>query len=140
MKEHGGGSIVSIPANCAGLAIKNLVAYASSKGGIHAMTQQSAAGLAPFKIRVNTFAPGPAQVRRNLEDDPDRDRNWGSRVPRNRTAHADEMAGPAVFLACDDSSYVTGQTFFVDGGWTTTGRMPEHRMDRAAARRTHPNS
>ncbi|MFZ5831523.1 MAG: SDR family NAD(P)-dependent oxidoreductase [Planctomycetota bacterium] len=128
MRQHG-GSIVNVSTNCAELGVKNLVAYATSKGGIHAMTRQLAVELAPYRIRVNTFAPGPTQVDRNLRDDPDYDRTWGSVVPMQRTAHPEEMIGPAVFLASDDSSYMTGQVFFVDGGWTAQGKIPEEHMD-----------
>ena len=135
MRAQGGGAIVNVSTNCAQLAVKNLVAYASSKGGIHAMTKQLGAELAPYNIRINTFAPGPTKVARNLGDDPDYDRHWGMMVPMKRTAEAEEMVGPAVFLASDDSSYMTGQTFFVDGGWNTTGRVPEEHRDEAAARR-----
>ena len=92
--------------------------------------------LAPSKIRVNTFAPGPTQVERNLRDDPDYDRSWGRLTPMGRTAFPEEMVGPAVFLAGDDSSYMTGQVFFVDGGWTAQGRIPEVNLERAAKRNT----
>jgi len=64
MKEHGGGSIVNVSTQCAALGVKHLVAYACSKGGIQAMTTQLAVELAPYKIRVNTFAPGPVAERR----------------------------------------------------------------------------
>lgn len=131
MKENGGGSIVNISTNCAQLGVKNLVAYASSKGGIHAMTKQLAVELAPYKIRVNTFAPGPTNVERNLRDDPDYRNTWGRMVPLGRTAEAEEMVGPAIFLASEDSSYMTGQLFFVDGGWTVQGKIPEEYMDKA---------
>ena len=131
---HGGGSIINVSTNCAQLAVKNLVAYASSKGGIHAMTKQLGAELAAHNIRVNTFAPGPTMVARNLDADPDYDRSWGAMTPMNRTARCEEMVGPAVFLASNDSSYMTGQSFFVYGGWSTTGRIPEQNMDMAAAR------
>lgn len=70
MKESSGGSIVNVSTNCAAMGVKHLVAYACSKGGIHAMTKQLAVELAPFHIRVNTFAPGPTNVERNLLDDP----------------------------------------------------------------------
>jgi NAD(P)-dependent dehydrogenase (short-subunit alcohol dehydrogenase family) len=90
--------------------------------------------LAPYRIRVNTFAPGPTQVERNLRDDPDYDRSWGSMTPLGRTALPEEMVGPAVFLASDDSSYVTGQIFYVDGGWTAQGRIPLDNLDQAMAR------
>lgn len=131
MKEKGGGSIVNVSTNCAELGVKNLVAYATSKGGIHALTKQLAVELAPYKIRVNTFAPGPTDVERNLRDDPNYGQTWGSIVPLGRTARPEEMIGPAVFLASDDSSYMTGQTFFVDGGWTVAGRLPEEYLERA---------
>jgi NAD(P)-dependent dehydrogenase (short-subunit alcohol dehydrogenase family) len=134
MREHGGGSIVNISSNCAELGVKHLVAYATSKGGIHALTKQLAVELAPFKIRVNTFAPGPTKVQRNLRDDPDYDRNWGRMVPLQRTAEPEEMIGPALFLASAASSYMTGQIFFVDGGWTAQGKIPEENMERAARR------
>ena len=131
MRETGGGSIVNVTTNIAALGVKNLVAYATSKGGIHALTRQLAVELAPFKIRVNTFAPGPTQVERNLKDDPDYDRSWGRMVPLNRTAKPEEMVGPAVFLASEDSSYMTGQVFYVDGGWTVQGKIPLANLDQA---------
>ncbi|MCI0534254.1 MAG: 3-oxoacyl-ACP reductase FabG [Verrucomicrobiales bacterium] len=132
MKEQDGGSIINISSNVAELGVKHLVAYAASKGGIHALTRQLAVELAPYKIRVNTFGPGPTKVDRNLQDDPAYDRHWGSMVPLGRAAEADEMVGPAVFLASNASSYVTGQIFFVDGGWTAQGKIPEENLDRAA--------
>ncbi len=131
MKETGGGSIVNVSTNCAALGVKNLVAYASSKGGIHAMTKQLAVELAPYSIRINTFAPGPINVARNLNDDPGYRDTWGSMVPMKRTADAEEMIGSAVFLASQDSSFMTGQLFYVDGGWSVQGKIPEENMDKA---------
>jgi NAD(P)-dependent dehydrogenase (short-subunit alcohol dehydrogenase family) len=134
MRTHGGGSIVNVSTNCAALGVKNLVAYATSKAGIHGLTRQLAVELAPWKIRVNTFAPGPTQVERNLRDDPDYDRSWGSMTPMNRTALPEEMVGAALFLASEESSYMTGQVFYVDGGWTAQGRIPEENLDQAMQR------
>ncbi len=134
MKEHGGGSIVNVSTNCAALGVKHLVAYACSKGGIHAMTRQLAVELAPFGIRVNTFAPGPTNVERNLLDDPSYPTTWGAMVPLKRTAEPEEMVGPAIFLASDESSYMTGQLFYVDGGWTVYGRVPEEDAEKALRR------
>jgi len=131
MRETGGGSIVNVSTNCAALGVKNLVAYASSKGGIHAMTKQLAVELAPYGIRVNTFAPGPVNVKRNLDDDPNYRDTWGNMVPLKRTAEAEEMIGPALFLATEDSSFMTGQVFYVDGGWSVQGKIPEEYMDNA---------
>jgi NAD(P)-dependent dehydrogenase (short-subunit alcohol dehydrogenase family) len=134
MRETGGGSIVNVSTNCAALGVKNLVAYATSKAGIHGLTRQLAVELAAFKIRVNTFAPGPTQVDRNLRDDPGYDRSWGSMVPMNRTARPEEMVGPAVFLASEESSYMTGQVFYVDGGWTAQGKIPTEHMEKVMKR------
>ena len=132
MKENKGGSIINISTNCAELGVKNLVAYASSKGGIHAMTRQLAVELAPYGIRVNTYAPGPTNVERNLRDDPGYRDTWGKVVPLGRTADPDEMAGPAIFLASGDSGFMTGQVFYVDGGWTVQGKLPGDYFDAAS--------
>jgi glucose 1-dehydrogenase len=133
MRETDGGSIVNVSTNCAALGVKNLVAYATSKAGIHGLTKQLAVELAPYRIRVNTFAPGPTQVERNLRDDPDYDRSWGRMTPLKRTALPEEMVGPAVFLASDESSYMTGQVFYVDGGWTVQGSIPVDNLEQALA-------
>lgn len=126
------GAIVNVSTNCAQLGVKNLVAYATSKAGLHGLTKQLAIELAPHGIRVNTFAPGPVNVDRNLADDPAYREVWGAMIPLGRTAEPAEMIGPAVFLASNESSYVTGQTFFVDGGWTVQGKIPTANMEKAA--------
>lgn len=128
------GRIVNVSTQCAQLAVRNLVAYGTSKAGLHGLTKQLAVELAPLGIRVNTFAPGPVNVERNLRDDPDYRQVWGAMIPLGRTAETEEMVGPALFLASDDSSYVTGQTFYVDGGWTVQGMVPASNVDKAARR------
>jgi glucose 1-dehydrogenase len=127
-----GGAIVNISTNCAALAVKNLAAYATSKAGLHGLTKQLAVELAPFGIRVNTFAPGPINVERNLRDDPGYRDVWGGVVPLGRTGEPEEMVGPAIFLASPDSSYVTGQVFYADGGWSVQGRIPAGNLEKAA--------
>jgi glucose 1-dehydrogenase len=123
-----GGSIINISTICAALSVKNLICYSTSKGGIHAMSAQMAVELAPYNIRVNTFGPGPINTERNLKEDPDYRTNWGSVVPMQRTGEPEEMIGPSVFLASDESSYVTGQLFYVDGGWSVQGKFAESSM------------
>lgn len=129
MRQVGGGSIINISTKAASLGIKNLSAYAASKGGIHALTKQFAVELAPHNIRVNTFGPGAINVERNLIDDPDYAAHWGAVIPLGRTGSPQEMVGPAVFLASDDSSFVTGQLFYADGGWSVQGKIPENSLD-----------
>lgn len=130
MRETGrGGSIINISSICSVLSVKNLICYSTSKGGIEAMAKQMAVELAPYHIRVNTFGPGPINTERNLLEDPDYRSNWGSVVPMQRTGEPEEMVGPAIFLASDESSYVTGQLFYVDGGWSVQGKFSEGSMD-----------
>jgi NAD(P)-dependent dehydrogenase (short-subunit alcohol dehydrogenase family) len=93
------GRIVNVSTQCAELGVKNLVAYGTSKAGLHGLTKQLAIELAPLGIRVNTFAPGPVNVDRNLADDPDYRAVWGAMIPLGRTAETEEMVGPALFLA-----------------------------------------
>lgn len=129
MRKNRGGSIINISTICAALSVKNLITYSTSKGGIHAMAEQMAVELAPYNIRVNTFGPGPVNVERNLKEDPDYRTNWGNMIPLGRTAEPEEMIGPAVFLASDESSYVSGQRFYVDGAWSVQGKIPTNSMD-----------
>jgi glucose 1-dehydrogenase len=129
MRENGGGSIINISTICAALSVKNLICYSTSKGGIHAMSEQMAVELAPYRIRVNTFGPGATNTDRNLKEDPNYRENWGSVVPMQRTGEPEEMIGPAIFLASDESSYVTGQLFYVDGGWSVQGKFAAGSMD-----------
>jgi NAD(P)-dependent dehydrogenase (short-subunit alcohol dehydrogenase family) len=129
MREQGGGSIINISSISAVLSIKNLLCYSTSKAGIEGMSKQMAVELAPYNIRVNTFGPGPINVERNLKEDPDYPKNWGAVIPMKRTGEPEEMVGPALFLASDDSSYVTGQLFYVDGGWSVQGLYASGSVD-----------
>ncbi len=65
---------------------------------------------------MNTCAPGATNVERNLLDDPRYGTTWGKMVPLQRTAEPEDREGPAVFLASEDSSYMSGQVFHADGG------------------------
>jgi len=129
MHAGGGGSIVNVSSVLATRGMPNSAAYAASKGGINALTVQLAIELAPNRIRVNAFAPGATNVARNLTDDPSYLEVWAPMIPLGRVAEPEEMVGPAVFLASDDSAHVTGQLFYVDGGWTSTGKFPESYVD-----------
>ncbi len=130
MREAGGGSIVNVSSVLAARGMPNSAAYAASKGGINALTVQLAIELAPERIRVNAFAPGATNVERNLADDPSYLETWAPVIPLGRVAEPNEMVGPAVFLASDESAQVTGQLFYVDGGWTATGGLPESYVAR----------
>jgi NAD(P)-dependent dehydrogenase (short-subunit alcohol dehydrogenase family) len=130
MRNAGRGSIVNVSSVLATRGMPNSAAYAASKGGINALTAQLAIELAPDRIRVNAFAPGATNVERNLIDDPSYLEVWAPMIPLGSVAEPEEMVGPAVFLASEDSSHVTGQLFYVDGGWTSTGTFPASYVNR----------
>ncbi|WP_404334854.1 SDR family NAD(P)-dependent oxidoreductase [Planococcus rifietoensis] len=94
--------------------------YAASKGGINQLTKVWAAELAENNIRVNALAP--AYIKTPMTEpflkDPERLEKLVSRTMLKRMGEAGEMIGPALFLASEASSYVTGQILYVDGGWT----------------------
>jgi len=130
MRTARGGSIVNVSSVLGSRGMPGSAAYAASKGGINALTVQLAIDLAPDGIRVNAFAPGATNVERNLRDDPSYIEAWAPMIPLGRVAEPEEMVGPAVFLASEDSAQVTGQLFHVDGGWTSTGRFPASYVER----------
>jgi NAD(P)-dependent dehydrogenase (short-subunit alcohol dehydrogenase family) len=120
MVEHGiGGSIMSVTSIEGVRAAPGYAAYAAAKAGVINYTKTAALELAPHGIRVNALAPditwteGLAAL---TSDSEAVQRQFGLTVPMGRAGHVDEMAGAAIFLAGDLSSYVTGQTIHVDGG------------------------
>jgi 3-oxoacyl-[acyl-carrier protein] reductase len=118
MVERGtGGSIISVTSIEGVRAAPGYAAYAAAKAGVINYTKTAALELAPHGIRVNALAPditmteGLASVA-----PPGAGERFGFTVPMGRAGHVDEMAGAAVFLASELSSYITGQTIHVDGG------------------------
>ena len=115
----GGGSIVNMSSLSVLMTMPTIAPYAASKGAITAMTRAMALSLAPHGIRVNAIGPGTIVTELNekalLTDEANR-RLILSRTPIGRFGTGAEVAGVAIFLASDDSSYVTGETIYVDGG------------------------
>ncbi len=96
------------------------VNYAASKGGIDMMMRSIAQELAPHKIRVNSIAPGAIEtpINRSAWDRPESEAKLLRLIPIKRIGNVDDIGKAAVWLASDDSDYVTGTTLFVDGGMT----------------------
>lgn len=117
-----GGSIVNTASASAWLGTKILptVAHAAAKGGVVAMTRQLATEGAPLGIRVNSISPGVIETNqtRPLLQDPDWAGPMLGKIMLNRLGHPDEVANVALFLASDESSYVTATDIRVDGGMT----------------------
>ncbi len=124
MKDHGGGSIVNLGSGCNKLAFPNLVAYTASKGGIEMFTKEAAVELGPYGIRVNCIAPGSIESERTKEENPDYAGTWSKMTPLGRVGTAADTAPTVVFLASKASSFISGQTIWIDGALFTQAQWP----------------
>ena len=124
----GGGSIINTASFVALMgAATPQIAYTASKGGVLSMTREIAVEFARRGIRANALCPGPVEtpLLARLMADPARRQRRMVHIPTGRLARAGEIAHAALFLASDDSSYVNGATFTVDGGITAAYVTPE---------------
>ena len=124
----GGGSIINTASFVALMgAATPQIAYTASKGGVLSMTREIAVEFARRGIRANALCPGPVEtpLLAELLADPARRRRRMVHIPPGRLARPSEIAHAALFLASDDSSYVNGATFTVDGGITAAYVTPE---------------
>ena len=128
LRRAGGGSIINTASFVALLgAATPQLAYTASKGGVLAMTRELSVIHARENIRVNALCPGPLRTEllmKFLDTEAKKQRRL-VHIPMGRFGEASEMAQSALFLASDESSYVTGSTFTVDGGITAAYVTPE---------------
>jgi len=128
IRRSGGGSVINTASFVALLgAATPQIAYTASKGGVLAMTRELAVIHARENIRINALCPGPLHTEllmKFLDTEEKRQRRL-VHIPMGRFGEAKEMAKAALYLASDDSSYVTGSTFNVDGGITAAYVTPE---------------
>ena len=118
--ERGEGSVINV-ASVAGMMGSPLLSpYGAAKAGLVSLTKSLAVEWGSTGVRVNALCPGwtATDLNRNLWDDPVSGPATVATVPMHRWGRAEEMAGPAVFLASAASSYMTGQILVVDGGQT----------------------
>jgi NAD(P)-dependent dehydrogenase (short-subunit alcohol dehydrogenase family) len=128
LRRAGGGSVINTASFVALLgAATPQLAYTASKGGVLALSRELAVIHAREKIRVNALCPGPLRTEllmKFLDTEAKRQRRL-VHVPLGRFGEAREIAEAALFLASDESSFVTGTTFLVDGGITAAYVTPE---------------
>lgn len=124
MKEQGGGVIVNIGSGSNKLPFPNLSSYTASKGGIEMLTRVAAVELGRYGIRINCIAPGAIEIERTRLEDPNYSDTWGKITPMGRVGTPADVGAAVVFLASDDSSFISGQTIWVDGGLFTQAPWP----------------
>ena len=114
------GVIVLVASQLAHVGSPGYASYSAAKGGVLGFTRALAVDLGPDGVRVNALSPGVVDTEMayiGRDFDAIRDEVAG-RLPLRRVGTADDMIGPAIFLASDESDWMTGQSLVVDGGWT----------------------
>ena len=127
--ENGGGSVINTASFVAVMgAATSQISYTASKGGVLALSRELGVEFARQGVRVNALCPGPVDtplLRELFAKDPERAARRLIHVPMGRFARAEEIANAALFLASDESSFVTASTFLVDGGISGAYVTPE---------------
>jgi NAD(P)-dependent dehydrogenase (short-subunit alcohol dehydrogenase family) len=127
--EGGGGSVINTASFVATMgAATSQISYTASKGGVLALSRELGVEFARRGVRVNALCPGPVNtplLQELFAKDPEQAQRRLVHLPMGRFAEAREIARGALFLASDDSSYVTASTFLVDGGLTSAYVTPQ---------------
>jgi NAD(P)-dependent dehydrogenase (short-subunit alcohol dehydrogenase family) len=120
MIEHGYGKVINMSSILGVVGLPHQVAYASSKGGVDQMTKVMALEWAKLGVRVNAVGPTyfETELVTQIRDDPQRFNFINERTPMGRWGYLPELEGIIIFLASPASDFITGQTIYVDGGWT----------------------
>ena len=121
MARNGRGRIVNISSVAADLGLMNRAGYGATKGAVRQLTRCLALEWGHHGITVNAVGPGitvTPLVQPYLAASPERERTMLHKIPLGRLGQPDDMSGAVLFLASDLAAYVTGQTIYVDGGWT----------------------
>ena len=126
MARYGTGTIIMLTSLTAVIGLRSISVYGACKGGVAQLMKALAVEWAPLGIRVNAIGPGRFRTPMTedvFQNDSTRE-SLLPLIPLGRAGVPDDLAGAAIFLASDASSYVTGQTLYVDGGWLAGGGNP----------------
>ena len=118
VQQGGGGRIINISSVHEDLPMPTNAPYCATKGALRMLTRTIAVELAPHKITVNNIGPGAifTPIDADVEANPQMEAALMAEIPLGRWGKPEEVAGLAVFLASDDAAYITGATYFIDGG------------------------
>ncbi|MDC0590406.1 SDR family oxidoreductase, partial [Gammaproteobacteria bacterium] len=117
------GRIIMISSLTAEIGIPNIAAYAASRGGIKQLGKTMAVELASSGITVNCVGPGrfKTKMTEDVFSDESKRKDFLNAIPMQRAGIPEDLSGILIFLASDSSSYITGQSIYVDGGWLAGG-------------------
>jgi NAD(P)-dependent dehydrogenase (short-subunit alcohol dehydrogenase family) len=120
MIERGYGKVINMSSILGKIGLPNQLAYASAKGGVDQMTKVMAIEWAKQGVRVNAIGPTyfETEMVKQIRDDAERFNFINERTPMGRWGYLPELEGIVIFLAAPASDFITGQTIYIDGGWT----------------------
>ncbi|WP_217277285.1 SDR family NAD(P)-dependent oxidoreductase [Pedobacter foliorum] len=118
-----GGSLLFTSSVTAHQAHKDLAAYGMTKAALEMLAKNLVLELSPFRINVNTIAPGATLTERTL-DDPNYEAVWSRITPMGSPAKTIDIANAALFLVSDGAKHITGQSLVIDGGWSAISPSP----------------
>ena len=122
-KQAQGGTLLFTSSVTGHQAHKNLAAYGMSKAALEMLAKNLVIELSPYKINVNTVAPGATLTERTVADK-EYENTWSRITPMGRPATVTDIANAALFLVSDEAKHITGQSLVVDGGWTAVSPSP----------------
>jgi glucose 1-dehydrogenase len=124
MKEQGfGGALLFMSSVTGHQAHQNLAAYGMTKAALEMLAKSLVIELSPYRINVNTIAPGATLTERTM-DDSAYEKTWSAITPMGRPASTGDIADAALFLVSDGARHITGQNLVIDGGWTSISPPP----------------
>lgn len=120
IEKNKGGIIINMSSVHEEIPFPHFAPYSASKGGLKMLTRNLATELAPYHIRVNNVAPGAiaTDINQSMMQNPGQMKKLLKNIPQGRMGKPGDVAAIVAFLASDDAGYVTGSTYFVDGGLT----------------------
>ena len=125
MRRQGeGGSILFMSSVTAHQAHRHLTAYGMSKAALEMLARNLVIDLSPYRITVNTVAPG-ATITERTAGDAAYEKTWSALTPMGRPANVQDIARAVVFLIGPEARHITGQTLIIDGGWTAVSPGPQ---------------